>query len=140
ISDAYLALGRSIGACETGDPAGVRWVRDEDRRSLDALLQKHGVAADERIAVVNVNASDLCLERRWPPDRFAELCRRLRAETGARMAFIGTRVQRDYVAGIVASVGDPACLNLAGETDFGMLLALLERARLIVGNDSGPLH
>jgi ADP-heptose:LPS heptosyltransferase len=140
ISDAYLALGRAIGVGGSGDPSTIRWVRDEDRPSLARLLEGHGVGPSERIVVFNVNASDLCLERRWPRDRFAELCRRIRAEAPIRPIFIGTRAQRDYVASVVSAVGDPSCLNLAGETDFGGLLSLLERAALIVGNDSGPLH
>ena len=140
ITDAYLALGRSIGGGDPGDPSELPWVREEDRRSLADVLQKHQVGPEERIVVFNVNASDLCLERRWPPERFRELCRRLRAEASIRPVFIGTRSQRDYVDSVVSPLGDPSCLNLAGETDFGGLLALLQRAALVVGNDSGPLH
>jgi ADP-heptose:LPS heptosyltransferase len=140
ISDGYMALARSVGALDAGDPSRIQWVRDEDRSSLERLLQSHGLAPGEKRVVINVNASDLCLERRWSPERFADLCRQLRAETGHKLLFIGAKSQREYVQSVVTLTGDPACINLAGETDFGMLLALLERADVLIGNDSGPIH
>jgi len=35
---------------------------------------------------------------------------------------------------------DPRIFNLAGRLDIGMLTVLLEKARLFITNDSGPLH
>lgn len=139
ISEVFASLGRALEAGPI-EPARCGVVREDDRQELNSLLARHGVRRDERIVVVNVNASDLCLERRWPPERFADLCRRLLDAEPARALFIGSGSERPYVESVVQAVGYPSLVNLAGETTLGTLAALLERAALLLANDSGPAH
>ena len=66
----YLQLGRMIG-CEPVDPDRLGPIRmmPEDRE--EAAERLSAGAGDLRYIVVNANASDLMIERRWPADRFA---------------------------------------------------------------------
>jgi ADP-heptose:LPS heptosyltransferase len=93
------------------------------------------------IVVVNANAGDMALERRWPAERVAELLRGLVAGEGPNVVLIGAAAERDYVRQ-VASAPDLAqrVTSLAGRTTLPELVALLEHADLVVTNDSGPLH
>ncbi len=104
-----------------------------------------GVPDRGAIVVVNVNASDLCDERRWPEDRYAQLVTRFAHEIAhvERLVFIGAAAEMDTVRRVLDQVTDeerPRCLDLSGRTTLTELTVLLTRAALLVTNDSGPLH
>lgn len=110
-----------------------------------ARLERLGVPAAGTLVAVNVNASDLCEERRWPADRFARLVERFRDEVAPvdRFVFLGAPGEEAAVAEVLARL-DPAvraaCLDLSGRTSQLDLVVLLQRSALLVSNDSGPLH
>jgi ADP-heptose:LPS heptosyltransferase len=75
--------------------------------------------------------------RRWPTHKFAAVGDAFAAR-GACVAINGTAAERPLVADTLARMRRPA-LDLTG-LPLGALAALLARARLLVSNDSGPLH
>lgn len=92
---------------------------------------------DSPYFVVNPNAS--WETKRWLPESFAEVARRLRAHTGWLPVFIGSSSDLPLVSGVVSATGDPV-LSLAGKTSWGDLAFLLREAQLFLTNDSGPMH
>ena len=108
------------------------------------FLTEHG-AVREPLVVLNPNAGSLSLERRWPRDRFAELARRLVIEDGAQVVLVGAPSEAEYTAevAVLANLSDEesaGLLDLSGGLDISELCALLERADVVVSNDSGPMH
>ena len=77
--------------------------------------------------------------KRWPPDRFAEVGRRLAAERGGRIAGFGSLGEAGVCAAVANGVGT-AALNLAGRTALPELAGLLAGCRAVVSNDSGGMH
>jgi lipopolysaccharide heptosyltransferase I len=74
----------------------------------------------------------------WPPDRFGELCRRIRQSLGLR-CIVNYGPGEGYLANAVRTASrDAAPLIYDGE--LRPLMALLRNARCIVGGDTGPLH
>ncbi|MCE9592658.1 MAG: glycosyltransferase family 9 protein [Planctomycetes bacterium] len=112
----------------------------QDAERVDALLEARGIAREDGIAVLNPNAGELSLERRWPRESFAVLASRLTREEGVAVAFIGSGAEREYTEHAREAVGSERALNLAGELSTGELVALLARAAVVVTNDSGPMH
>lgn len=117
---------------------------DESVAALEHLSSL-GVPAEGTVVVVNVNASDLCEERRWPGHRYARLVERFRGEIAPVdcFVFIGTADEAPYVRKVLDEMMPDArqtCLDLAGRTSLVELMVLLRRAALLVTNDSGPLH
>jgi len=91
--------------------------------------------------VLNPNAGDMALERRWPAERAIELLDRLAERDDLNVVLTGSSSERAYVQSLVAGSRHPERLvNLAGRIGIPELVALLERARVLVTNDSGPLH
>jgi ADP-heptose:LPS heptosyltransferase len=76
--------------------------------------------------------------RCWPAERFIAVGNAL-AEAGALVAVNGTAQEAGLVRRIVGGMRQPA-LDLAGKLGLGGLCGLLERAVLVVSNDTGPLH
>lgn len=75
--------------------------------------------------------------KRWLPEHFAEVARRLTAE-GARVVLTGGPGDREIAAQIVAAV--PQAVDLCGRTRLTESAALLRRCALLVSNDSAPVH
>ncbi len=77
--------------------------------------------------------------KRWLPERFAEVARRLRDEHGARVLIFGTRSDSAITGPLAEQIGGGA-LDLTGKTTLSQLAALMARCRVVVTNDSGPMH
>jgi ADP-heptose:LPS heptosyltransferase len=107
-------------------------VTADDRAEASAAL-----AEDDRpLVVLHPGANDL--RRRWPVERLAAVGNEL-TRKGARLAVVGTATEQPLVDQLLAGLeGDAA--DLAGRLGLGGLAGLLERATLLVGNDSGPRH
>lgn len=84
--------------------------------------------------------------KRWPAERFAAVARRLAGSggplAGARVALMGGPEDRSGAHEIAASLDADgiAAVDLAGSLDLLACAALLERATLFIGNDSGLMH
>ncbi len=77
--------------------------------------------------------------KRWPPERFAGLADRLIGALNADVLIFGSAAEKPLAEGI-ASLMEHTPTIVAGETSLRQLMALLTRCRLIVSNDSGPMH
>ncbi|MBN2490167.1 MAG: glycosyltransferase family 9 protein [Planctomycetes bacterium] len=135
----FFNLGRAAGIAAAEPPPFRLEVGADARREAEAALLAAGVRPGERLVVFNPNAGGMALERRWPPENFAGLVRELAATDGIRAVLIGAPSERAYVARIAEQAGAEA-VNLAGRLSIGGLIALLERAALLVSNDTGPLQ
>jgi len=74
----------------------------------------------------------------WPPDRFGELCCRIRQTLGLRCVVNYGPGEDDLAHAVRTASRDAAPLLYNGE--LGPLMALLRNALCIVGGDTGPLH
>jgi lipopolysaccharide heptosyltransferase II len=141
VVESFRAL---AGALVGGEPEGFALSlprSDAAARSVAERLAREGVGERDVVVAMNVNASALAYERRWERARFAELASRLASRFGAHVALTGTAGERAYVEGLRAELPGPAAVtNLAGRLSFAELVALVDRADLVVTNDSGPLH
>jgi ADP-heptose:LPS heptosyltransferase len=140
----YLQLGRVAGVppgqTELTGPIRV----DEDaRQSVRRVFSECAVwQAEKPYVVVNPNASDLLLERRWPINHAIEAVARL-VMLGHQVALMGAKNEMSYVQslldGLDANVRSRVA-NTAGRLTLGELLALLEGAACVLTNDTGPMH
>lgn len=96
----------------------------------------------ERFIVINVNAGELAYERRWFPDRFAALAAKLSNKYSLQCIFIGAPGERDYVEAVVqdATAQGAQARNMAGDLDLASMAQICAQSRLVISNDSGPLH
>lgn len=77
--------------------------------------------------------------KRWLPDRFAEVARRVRAETNCRWILVGSTADKPICDEIAQKIGESAT-NLSGKTTLRELCALLAQCKLLLTNDTGPMH
>jgi ADP-heptose:LPS heptosyltransferase len=87
-------------------------------------------------AVLHSGAADP--RRRWPPERFAEVGDWL-ARLGLAVVLTGSASESETVRALAAAMNRPA-LDLSGRTSTRALAGILARARVVITNDSGPMH
>ncbi len=75
--------------------------------------------------------------RRWPAEKFARVGDALARES--RILVNGVREEREVVEAVCAGMQAPA-VPLHGRLSLCGLVGLLASARLLVANDSGPIH
>jgi lipopolysaccharide heptosyltransferase II len=73
--------------------------------------------------------------KRWPAEKFAELITKMSCPS----ILAGSGGDRDIAHDILTQSGGHA-LDLCGRTSLKELAALIEGARAVISNDSGPMH
>jgi len=138
--DLYLTCVRVLGI-PTDDarlqffptPAAREWATGLIPDSQEPLAVVHPAGGE--------NPGMTLSAKRWPAERYAALIRRLIDEKSIRVAVVGGPDDHSLAGEICQMVGDDErATNLAGELNFDELGALLEHARLFVGNDTGAMH
>ena len=144
------------------DQEEVTGVRHEVRRQLDLVASVGYEVEDERMRVkveersrkyvnellallelhnwIAVHPGASAESRRYPPEKFALACDIL-ARPGLQLVFTGSQSERDLIAEIRARMSLAGSSHtLAGRLELPQLAALLERAPLLLANNTGPIH
>ena len=125
--DRYLKVAGALGCDVSADKIDFPFhVTEDDRREVAGLL--NGTA---RYAVLLPGTN--WETKRWPAERYAELVGPLRDRFGLASVVAGSADESD----LASRVGG---INVAGKTSLRQLAALIERADLVIANDSGPMH
>lgn len=98
-------------------------------------------ANKQRIVLINPNASELLIQRRWMPQRYIEVMQRLLADYEDVIVLItGAPNERNEAQALKEKVNHPRCINFAGKCKLLELPALYTLSQMMLTNDSGPGH
>jgi heptosyltransferase-2 len=80
--------------------------------------------------------------KRWPVDKFGAAAQAIQQQTNCTWIFFGGKSDTAIVSEIESVIGNrqPATFNLAGKTTLRELMALLKFCRVLLTNDTGPMH
>ena len=113
--------------------------------TVEQRLARAGVAAGDSIVVVHVSAGNPF--RRWPTAHFVDLvCALARDDDRRRIVVTSGPSDHEAAARVIAAArerlgpGRSPQVVTCGELSLVELRALLDRATLYIGGDSGPLH
>lgn len=113
---------------------------DRMKAKIQALLPDKDIST-LRLMLVNPNASDLLPQRRWMPENFGALIRRILAAHEDVIAVItGAPDERGEAEQLAARCGSDRCISFAGQSALTDLPALYALAAVMVSNDAGPAH
>jgi lipopolysaccharide heptosyltransferase I len=127
--DKALALVEHIGAPALRDIAARRlYTGTTDREWLSRQSW-----ADSRYAVLAPTSA--WPAKQWPAERFGELARQLFAR-GVTPVVVGAAHERGQCGPVLVQ----GAVDLVGKTTIGELMAVIERAAMVVANDSASLH
>ncbi|MBU2699015.1 putative lipopolysaccharide heptosyltransferase III [Sporomusaceae bacterium BoRhaA] len=133
----YLAVLKPLGIT-TADTTLTFQVQEQDKLNLAAKVPK--LTLDQPIAVVCPSGS--YPRKSWTISAYAELICRLAEES--QVVLIGGGREAAELSKISQASADLAGKNvasvLAGELSLGELAALLQRCKVLVSIDTGPMH
>ncbi|MGQ9800302.1 MAG: lipopolysaccharide heptosyltransferase II [Candidatus Saccharicenans sp.] len=118
------------GPCRLRLPAAIM-------EAAASRLEQAGLNQVEKLAIIKPGSS-FGLARVWPPDRQAELVRRL-LEQGLRVALVGSGSSQE-VSGQLRAGLDGRVVDWSGQLSLEETAGIIARASIYLGNDSGLTH
>jgi heptosyltransferase-2 len=114
------------------------WVeyRPQAKTKADALLGEVGLDGGEPLFVVCPGS--VWATKRWTADGFAGLVQKLRQHYGRVLLCGGP--EDAPVAQMVHERSGQCSVNLVGRADLQTFMALVDRAQVVISNDSAPMH
>jgi len=143
IRESYLQMGRILGCTDTtSELYPIRVDEKTEASALEKFRSKYHIESQQYI-VINPNASDLRVERKWPAEKFVSLINLLAAKLPVKIVLIGSGAERGYVqtiSGAVSGSYADKVINSAGELTIPELICMIRNAAIMVTNDTGPMH
>jgi lipopolysaccharide heptosyltransferase I len=122
----YLKIAGALG-CPDGPVEFPLAVDEEDRQAIEKLIPRD-------IPFAMMLPGTIWPTKRWPVDKFAGLVQPLRDRFGLETVVSGGPADAELNRRV------PARFDLTGKTTLRQTIALIERADLVIANDTGPMH
>ncbi len=134
----YLNLVSALGASPEPLPPRLEIAEPE----IHDALEKFGIAAEPRLICGLNPGAEYGPAKRWPIEKFIAAAREIQRRTDCVWLLFGGKNDAAATAQIQLALGDrPAgVINLAGRTSLRELMALLKLCRVLLTNDTGPMH
>ena len=113
----------------------LSWVRQSLGEGPKYQPSAFGIG--DKYALLVPGASAHRSAKKWPEDRFGALAAHL-VDIGIEPVVIGGPSEADIAKKIVAL--EPRVKNIVGQTSLFQIVTLAERASIVIGNDTGPMH
>ena len=134
----YLHLAAALGA--NPEPLPPRLVVTPEE--IEAVKKKFSLNLVKR-PVFGLNpGAEYGPAKRWPVDKFIAAAREIENRTHCTWLTFGSKADIGVAHRIESAIPNPpfAVLNLAGKTSLRELMVLLKICRVLLTNDSGPMH
>ena len=119
---------------EEVDAAEKRWIPEARKKASEQ-------SGNKPLIFLGLNpAAAYGPAKRWPAENFAGAVREVSRRLGNCVWFALGGIDDVRLCEEIAGLGGGNVLNLAGKTSLRELMALLRLCRVLLSNDSGPMH
>ncbi len=108
----------------------------EEKKVVDAVLKDQGLGSKDIIAV---HSGASCRSKRWDSENFAKVCDQLIEKHNSDIVLIGGAETEECSRAVARSMKNEA-KDLTDVFLVGELAEFLSRCKLLISNDSGPVH
>lgn len=123
----FLASQLETAGIETDEKADMAW--------LDDSLEEFNLP--EKFVLLIPGCASSRSYKRWPPLHYASLAKNFGWD-GVKAITVGTEQDKESIRKIRALA--PEVIDLSGKTSLKQLAAIARRAKVVIGNDTGPTH
>ena len=132
----YLHLVAALGANPEPLPPQL-YVSPEE---MARVANQYGLIGRELVLGLNPGA-EYGPAKRWPVDKFIAAAREIQSRTPCAWLLLGGKNDAATTSQISSALGPPSSvLDLSGRTSLRELMALLKHCRVLLTNDTGPMH
>ena len=135
-ADMYIDVLAQLGVQDLTNNGLEIFPGDDDKITANDFWQEQQVAADDKLVGFNIGSA--VKTKRWPPERFAQVADALAAK-GCKTVFFGGSMDEEMVEE-ATSLMTTTPIIATGRFTIGQLAAAMQRCKLIITNDSGPMH
>jgi ADP-heptose:LPS heptosyltransferase len=132
--DKHLYRLKSLGITDLVRQSEL-YIPKEDEEFVGKLIRDEGLAGP--IVVMNPGAKSHL--KRWKADGFAAVADALAESCKADIVLVGLEEDAAVAEEVIKKM-KRKCANFVNRTNIRQLAALLKRSRLLITNDSAPLH
>jgi len=112
-------------------------IKKDLKKWLSSSLHNKGIYPGDLLIAIHPTAS--CPSKRWPSVYFARLADELINKMGAKIIIVSGAEGRKFTDDTMSRMHGKA-VDFTGKTSVGQLGSLIKESRLLVSNDSGPVH
>lgn len=105
--------------------------------TIKDIFKDNSIEADDLLIAVHPATSNP--DKMWPLDKFAQISDRLISEFGVKIVLIGAEEEKK-ISDEVRSKMENGVLDLTGALSIKETGSILKKCKLLVSNDSGPVH
>ena len=80
------------------------------------------------------------MHKRWPKKNYIELIKQVAVKFSVQIFLVGDKVEVELCNEIISEINSSNIISIAGQLSIRQLAALLSKAKLVIGNDSGIMH
>jgi len=135
--DYYLMILKQMGLRTFGTQQTLV-ASDAEKTAAWQRFQACGVADGSLLIGINPGAA-FGTAKRWFPDRYAALARKLITSFDAHIAIFGSPGEKELGEYITGKIGQ-RCVNLCGKTTLREAISAISVCDLFITNDSGLMH
>jgi ADP-heptose:LPS heptosyltransferase len=130
-----LAIVEQTGAKPQG-LAMEMYLQNKDHSYIQHFLRQRNVP--DYIPIIGLHPGAKDLFKQWHPDGFIAVGKRLTEEHGCQIIVTGNADEKDLVCKIADNI--PRAIPIYGQLNIHQLAALQKKMRLLITNDTGPMH
>lgn len=111
-------------------------ISGNDSKMAGDFLAENGIGGEAPIAGIHPGSGQ---EKRWAPEKYAELCDMLAERYGADIMLLGSGDEVELCSRI-AGLMNAGAVNSAGQLDIKSVAAVISKCSVLVANDTGLVH
>lgn len=134
--DLFLEVARAAGG-DVSDRTPFFPLDGESEAWAETFLAGKRAGRFAFLIALHVGASKK--PRAWHTERFARVAKQTAVRHDAGVILLGGRGEREEMNHVATVLGDRA-IDACGTTSIRQMAALVKRCRLLIANDSGPMH
>ncbi|NGX30835.1 MAG: ADP-heptose--LPS heptosyltransferase 2 [Chlamydiae bacterium] len=135
--DQYKLILKGIGIKRSRTKPRL-YLDDQDIQRAQEILQENGVEKDHMVVGVNPSAAS-GTAKIWPKEYFKQVIKNLSELDNVKVIVFGDQYSKSTVDEICAGLNENV-INLAAKTSLQESIGIMKLCKVILSNDSGPMH
>lgn len=135
----YLDMIRSLGIKYDTKKLEKLKVNKKARLNVEKYLTENSIKKTDFLVGITPGVAESASSRMWFEDRFAELGDLLTEKLNAKIIFIDSQRNNDVVNKVIDMMKHTP-INASGRFSLNEVFYLIEKCKIYISNDTGPMH